>query len=282
MVSALERSRRQRVLKGWKNKQVVVDWAWCDTLDVCVCVCVCPSTGDPLGFPVSSDLYQIKGDANIQLDLGPLQRSSFDEWRKMEQTPGENSCRSSRPPLISNLKGLSPAASSPQQIGSASTSPRPLTAPFWERIVMNLISPKSLPPHHTHSSSHFLCLTVSPRTTPPWFGHHGFSDVNRDKVSLLQQMRCKRKLHYWNKVEFVFCSFFLPFQTLFSSLATFLFPSTLQLLQVNNHRFSCVCKGFSPDLTVSSQNMHAVLIGNLICLICVSVNNWVCVFPVMN
>lgn len=50
---------------------------------LCTCACVCvrarPSTRFPLGFPVSSDLYQIKGDANIQLDLGPLQRSSSQE-----------------------------------------------------------------------------------------------------------------------------------------------------------------------------------------------------------
>lgn len=32
------------------------------------------------------------------------------------QTPSENSCQSSRPALISNLKGLSPAPDSPQQI----------------------------------------------------------------------------------------------------------------------------------------------------------------------
>lgn len=151
---------------GWLRHKKTIKAKSFACIQVCICACVhacvraCPSTRFPLGFPVSSDLYQIKGDANIRLHLGPLQRSSLWEWRSVAQTPGENSCQSSRPPLISNLKGLSPAADSPQQTGSASTSHRPLTAPFRERLVMNLISPKSLSPHHTPSSSHFPRLTL--------------------------------------------------------------------------------------------------------------------------
>lgn len=35
-------------------------------------LCVRPSAASPLDLPVSGDLYQIKGDANTQLYLGPL------------------------------------------------------------------------------------------------------------------------------------------------------------------------------------------------------------------
>lgn len=68
------------------------------------------------------------------------------------QTPRENSCQSSRPALISNLKGPGPRPPTLlNRYKSALTLPRPLLASFLERIVMR--------------EPHFPALVVSPGTT---------------------------------------------------------------------------------------------------------------------
>lgn len=141
-------------------------------------------------------------------------------------TPAESSCQSSRPPLISSLKGLSPAPDAPQQIRSAPTPPRPLTPPFWERIVMNLISLQSFSP-----SRRAVSLPPAPRSAHPW---PLCGAVSRNTASLLRRVRCNGKRRCSNKVVFVLVVFFwnvpstltLTFD-LFSYFATFLGGSLL-------------------------------------------------------
>lgn len=112
---------------------------------------------------------------------------------------------------------------------------------------MNLISPKV-----SFASSHPLIVSLSsshslsPPHPPPRFGHRGFSVVlsTETKLYYSQQVRCKRKQCYWNKVCCIcvmFFFFFFPFGTCSqvgtSALGRTLFPSTLQPLQVDHNRF---------------------------------------------
>lgn len=157
-------------------------------------------------------------------------------------TPAESSCQSSRPPLISSLKGLSPAPDAPQQIRSAPTPPRPLTAPFWERIVMNLISLQSFSP-----SRRAVSLPPAPRFAHPWLL---CGAVSRNTASLLRRVRCNGKRCCSNKVVFVLVVFLLCH--LFSYFATFLGGSSLA---VSESGVRCWSRGSPTQSPVSVVHM---------------------------